>query len=306
MSQLDETVISARLGELIADARFAEGLALLDVALAQYPGDAWLNGMRALLMLESGDTRAALIASATAVAHAPTAAFAHWTRGVVLLRANELPGALRAAQRAVALDPEEPDTHVLLARVYLQKSQWELARAALADAAIQGANDEELLPLRAAISAGRGLDASATDTWRAFADRYPANALARTGHAWTLLEAGNLRGARTEFEQARELDPTNVWALEGLEVTQTRLRPVHRRWFTVLWGRAMARREETMVIIGTLAACAGVVLLATRQLGVVLPVLLTAAGALLPVLDAWRMTNVNPAAGSDPAERTPG
>ena len=61
-----------------------------------------------------------------------------------------------------------------------------------------------------------------------------------------------------------------------------------------------------MVIIGTLAACAGVMLLATRQLGVVLPVLLTAAGALLPVLDAWRMTNVNPAAGSDPAERTPG
>ena len=299
MSQLDESVISSRLGELIADARFAEGLDLLDRSLAQSPGDAWLNGMRALLLLETGDTDGALRASATAVAHAPMAAFAHWTRGVVLLRANVLPGALRAAERAVALDPEEPDTHVLLARVYLQKSQWEPARAALADASTQGANEEELLPLRAAISAGRGLDASATDTWRAFADRYPANALARTGHAWTLLEAGNIRDARTEFEQARELDPTNAWALEGLEVTQTRLRPVHERWFTVLWGRAMARREETMVIIGTVTSCVGVILLAAERFGMLLPVAVTVAGAALPALDAWRRTNVNPAPRKD-------
>ena len=47
-------------------------------------------------------------------------------------------------------------------------------------------------------------------------------ALARTGHAWTLLESGDVRGARVEFEQARELDPTNLWAAEGLAITNTR------------------------------------------------------------------------------------
>ncbi|MDZ7632534.1 MAG: tetratricopeptide repeat protein [Gemmatimonadaceae bacterium] len=292
MSQLDETVISARLGEFIADARFAEALDLLDQCLMVGPGDAWLYGMRALLLLETGDTTGALSASATAVQQAPIAAFAHWTRGVVLLRAGIMPGAQRAAERAVSLDPEESDTHVLLARVYLQKAAWEQARAAIDDAALHGADDEELMPLRAAIAAGRGLDVRAGDTWRAFAHRFPANALARTGHAWTLLEGGDVQGARAEFEQARELDPTNTWALEGLVITNTRLLPVHRRWFAVLHGRVMQRREETMVIAGAFLTSAGLVLLAMGQAGIVLPLALTLAGAGLPVLDAWRRGEV--------------
>ena len=281
-------MISARLGELIADARFTEALVLLDRCLLTGPTDAWLHGMRALLLLEAGDTTGALAASATAVQQAPIAAFAHWARGVVLLRANILPGAQRAAERAVALDPEESDTHVLLARVYLQKSQWEPARAAVADAETRGADEEELLPLRAAIAAGRGLDVRAGDTWRAFAHRYPANALARTGHAWSLLERGDVKGAHVEFEQARELDPTNEWALEGLVITNTKLLPVHRRWMSVVWGRVMQRREETMVIGGAMLASVALMLFALGRSGIVLPLVLTAAGAGLPILDAWR------------------
>jgi tetratricopeptide (TPR) repeat protein len=288
MPLFDESLVTARLGEMIADARFDEALALLDRCLVLGPGDGWLYGMRALLLVEAGDTAGALLASAAAVEKAPTAAFAHWTRGVVLLRTNSVTGAQRAAERAVALDPEEADTHVLLARVYLQKTQWEAARAAVADAEVRGASEEELLPLRAAIAAGKGLDARATDTWRTFAHRYPANALARTGHAWTLLESGDVVGAQAEFQQARDLDPTNAWAMEGLVVTNTRLLPVHRRWVSVLHGRVMRRREETILVAGVLLACAGLVLLATGRAGIVLPLVVTALGACLPLLDAWR------------------
>ena len=288
MSMHDETLICARLGDFIADARFAEALALLDRCLITGPDDAWLHGMRALLLLESGDMTGALSASATAVQQAPIAAFAHWTRGVVLLRANILPGAQRAAERAVALDPEESDTHVLLARIYLQKSQWESARAALDDAKLHGADEEELLPLRAAIAAGRGLDVRAGETWRAFANQYPANALARTGHAWTLLERGDVKAAHAEFEQARELDPTNAWAQEGLVITNTKLLPVHRRWPSVVWGRVMQRREEMMVIAGAVLSSTALVLLGLGRSGIVLPLVVTAIGAGLPMLDAWR------------------
>ncbi len=288
MSHLDESIISARLGELIADARYADALQLLEVTLQAGSGDAWLFGMRALLLLETGDTTGALHASATAVQQAPAAAFSHWTRGVVLLRANILPGAQRAAERAVALDPEESDTHVLLARVYLQKSMWEQARMAIADADSHGADEEELLPLRAAIAAGRGLDVRASETWRNFAQRYPANALARTGHAWTMLEAGDVRGAHTEFQQARELDPTNAWALEGLVVTQTKLLPVHRRWTSAVWGRLMQRREETMLAIGTVLTTTGLTMLMVRETDIVLSLVITVCGAGLPMLDAWR------------------
>ena len=288
MPQFDESVISARLGEYIADARFAEALALLEQCLIIGSDDAWLHGMRALLLLETGDTTGALKASAAAVQQAPIAAFAHWTRGVVLLRANIMPGAQRAAERAVALDPEESDTHVLLARVYLQNSRWDSARAAVADAELHGAEEEELLPLRAAIASGRGLAVRAGDTWRAFAHRYPANALARTGHAWTLLESGDVKGAQAEFEQARELDPTNAWALEGLVITNTKLLPVHRRWVSVGWGRIMQRREETMVIGAVLLTSVALALFGLGRSGIVLPSVMTAAGAGLPMLDAWR------------------
>ena len=288
MQPHDDSVLSARLGEYIADARFEEALALLDKCLVIGNTDPWLHGMRALLLLETGDTTGALKASATAVQQAPIAGFAHWTRGVVLLRANILPGAQRAAERAVALDPEESDTHVLLARVYLQNAQWEAARAAVADAASHGAGDEELMPLRAAIAAGRGLDFRARDTWRAFAHRYPANALARTGLAWTLLESGDVKGAQAEFEQARELDPTNAWAIEGLVITNTKLLPVHRRWVSVAWGRVMNRREETMLLGSAVMASLALVLLGLGRSGIVLPSVLTAAGAGLPMLDAWR------------------
>jgi predicted Zn-dependent protease len=292
MSHLDESIISGRLGDLIADARYGEALQLIEVTVQAGSGDAWLYGMRALLLLETGDTTGALHASATAVHEAPQAAFAHWTRGVVLLRANILPGAQRAAEQAVALDAEEPDTHVLLARVYLQKSMWEQARMAIADADSHGADDEELLPLRAAIAAGRGLDARASETWRVFAQRYPANALARTGHAWTMLEAGDVRGAHSEFQQARELDPTNTWAMEGLVVTQTKLQPVHRRWVSGLWGRLMHDREEAMVAIGAVLTTIGLTLLLLPQTGIVPGLAITLCGAGLPMLDAWRQDNV--------------
>ena len=288
MPLFDESLMTARLGELIADAQFAEALELLDRCLVLGPGDAWLYGMRALLLLESGDTTGALQASATAVEKAPIAAFAHWTRGVVLLRANIVPGAQRAAERAVALDPEESDTHVLLARVYLQKLQWEPARAAVADAESRGASEEELLPLRAAIAAGKGLDARASDTWRTFAHRFPANALARTGHAWTMLESGDVVGANAEFRQARDLDPTNEWAREGLVITNTRLLPVHRRWVSVFYGRLMRRREETLLVVGATLASSGLILLAIGRAGIVVPLVITACGAVLPLLDAWR------------------
>lgn len=288
MSQLDDSLLSARLGDFVADARFADGLQLLDDCLEASPGEPWLYGMRALLLLETGDLTGALTASATAVQRAPLAAFAHWTRGVVLLRANILPAAQRAAERAVTLDPEESDTHLLLARVYLQNAHWELARMAIADADSHGADEEELLPLRAAIAAGRGLEERARDTWRTFASKFPANALARTGHAWTLLETGDVTGAHEEFQQARELDPTNSWAVEGLVITKTKLLPVHRRWRSALWGRVTRRREETLVITASLLTAVALALLGLRRTGILLPFVVMTLGAGLPMLDAWR------------------
>jgi len=50
----------------------------------------------------------------------------------------------------------------------------------------------------------------------------------------------------------------------------------------------MQRREETMMIGGALLSSVSLVLLAAGQAGIVLSLAITAAGAALPVLDAWR------------------
>jgi hypothetical protein len=50
----------------------------------------------------------------------------------------------------------------------------------------------------------------------------------------------------------------------------------------------MQRREETMLIGGALLATVGLALVATGKSGIVLALVITAAGAALPVLDAWR------------------
>ena len=94
--------------------------------------------------------------------------------------------------------------------------------------------------------------------------------------------------SHAEFEQARELDPTNAWAREGLVITNTRLLPVHRRWVSVAWGRVVDRRDETMLIGGAVLTSLALVLLGLGRSGIVLPSVLTAAGAGLPMLDAWR------------------
>ena len=156
MSPLDESVISARLGEYIADARFAEALELLDRCLILGTNDPWLHGMRALLLLETGDTTGALKSSATAV------------------------------------------------------------------------------------------------------------------------------------QQARELDPTNAWAIEGLVITNTKLLPVHRRWVAVAWGRVVRRREETTLIGAVAMSSLALVLFGLGRSGIVLTSVITAAAAALPMLDAWR------------------
>ena len=104
----------------------------------------------------------------------------------------------------------------------------------------------------------------------------------------SLLESGDVKGAQAEFEQARELDPTNAWAIEGLVITNTKLLPVHRRWVSVALGRVMNRREETMLLGSAVMASLALVLLGLGRSGIVLPSVLTAAGAGLPMLDAWR------------------
>src|SRR5690606_16299570 len=92
-------------------------------------------------------------------------------------------------------------------------------------------------------------------SWRALADRFPLNPVARAGAGWTRLSAGQVKDARVEFEQALALDPTLPWAREGLVLALKARNPVYAvllRFFQ--WLGRFPRRTRNLFIIGGFVA----------------------------------------------------
>jgi tetratricopeptide (TPR) repeat protein len=239
--------------ELVDDARYDEALAHLDAVRARDPGDPVLLALRALVLtaLERRDEAAAEIARARELADDD--AFVHYVAGEVALARGEVREAIEAARLAQALAYEsDPGEAVLLeARARARTGQWpevlRLAERVLADDA-----DHEGAAVLAAVAReqdGAGpLDAAG---WEALAERFPLNGVARSGRGWSLLEAGEVRAARGEFEQALALDPTLGWARDGMVLAMKARNPVYAlllRYF--LWMSRLSERTGTMLVVG--------------------------------------------------------
>jgi Flp pilus assembly protein TadD len=108
--------------------------AAFDRELERHPDHAPSLHYRALILLDSGNSTAALPLLQRLVAIAPGNA-AGWTDlGRAALTARDATGAVAALRRAVALAPEEPSAHFLLGRALAlagrtEESRKELMRA---------------------------------------------------------------------------------------------------------------------------------------------------------------------------------
>lgn len=237
--------------ELLSDGQRSEALARLDVVLREEPWQGTLFALRGLICADAG----LLDEAAEAVRHArevtPDHPFVQYAAGAVALQQGSVRDAIHAAQAARQLAPDYTDAVLLEARARAQLGQWDRV-SALAAGVVEREPEHEEAALLAAIAAEAARDGSLDpDTWRRLGQRFPLNPVARAGSGWSRLDAGQIRAARTEFEQALAMDPSLTWAKEGLATAIKARNPVYAlllRFF--LWFGRLQPRTRTAILVG--------------------------------------------------------
>lgn len=237
--------------ELLSDGERAEALARLDVILREEPWQGPLFALRGLICAETGDLDQAGDATRHAREISPDHPFVHFAVAAVALQQGSVRDAIMAAQAAQQLSPEYADAALLEARARAQLGQWERVRAIASTVAEREPENEEAA-LLAAIATDVARDGNLDpERWRRLGERFPLNPIARAGSGWTRLNAGQIRAARAEFEQALAMDPSLSWAKEGLATALKARNPVYAlllRFF--LWFGRLQPRTRTLILVG--------------------------------------------------------
>ena len=237
--------------ELLSDGQRAEALARLDVLLREEPWQGSLFALRGLICAESGLLDEAGEAARRAREISPDHPFVQYAAAAVALQQGSVLDAIQAAQAAQQLAPEYSDAALLEARARAQLGQWDRV-AAITAAVAEWEPENEEAALLGAIAAAVARDGT-TDkaTWERLGERFPLNPVARAGSGWTRLNAGQIRAARVEFEQALAMDPSLSWAKEGLATALKARNPLYAlllRFF--LWFGRLQPRTRTLILVG--------------------------------------------------------
>ena len=241
--------------EYLADGQQAEALEQLDRLIREEPYHGPAHALRALIHANQGRLDRAADDARVAKQLASDHPFVLYVAGAVALQQGAVLEAIRAAQQAQQLDPTYADAVLLEARARATAGQW--ARViALADGVVQQEPENEEAAVLAAVARDVEREGELDEmAWKALAERFPSNPVARAGAGWTRMHAGQIRAARAEFEQALALDPSLPWAKQGLVLALKARNPVYAlllRFF--LWFSGLPTRTRTYVLIGGLLA----------------------------------------------------
>jgi tetratricopeptide (TPR) repeat protein len=237
--------------DLLSDGQHGEALARLDVLLREEPWQAALFALRGLICAESGLLDEAEEAVRRARAIDSDHPFVQYAAAAVALQQGSVLDAIHAAQAAQQLAPRHSPAALLEARARAQLGQWDRV-ATIAATVAEWEPENEEAALLGAIAAAVARDGTLDPAiWERLGERFPLNPLARAGSGWTRLNAGQIRAARVEFEQALAMDPSLSWAKEGLATALKARNPVYAqllRFF--LWFGRLQPRTRTAIAIG--------------------------------------------------------
>ncbi|MBI3790861.1 MAG: hypothetical protein HY275_08280, partial [Gemmatimonadetes bacterium] len=159
--------------------------------------------------------------------------------------------AIRAAQYAQQLDALDPVPWVIEAEARALREEWHAVRT-LAERALALDPSQERAGMLRALASELEPSLGARDAeWRAQAERFPHNPHARTGAGWSRLRAGDITGARTEFDHAALLGRASSWAREGMLLagkTRLPLYPAYLRYR--LWMNGQPPATRTWLVLG--------------------------------------------------------
>lgn len=237
--------------ELLADGNRAEALARLNDLLREEPYHGMLYALRALLYTDVDRLEEAEADATRALELVTDHPFVHYARGVVGLQRGDMMRAIESAHSARELAPDYSYAILLEARARAAMGQWDRVGDLAAGVAEVEPENEEAALLATIAREHRNDGPLSPTAWKGLAQRFPLNAVARTGAGWTRLDAGQIQAARSEFEHALTLDPSLPWAKEGLALALKARNPVYAlllRFF--LWFGRLPSRTRTMVLVG--------------------------------------------------------
>ena len=220
-------------------------------ALGAEPTNALGHAMLGLCLLQRNQYADATYEAEQAIHLRPDWHVGYATLASVLLARRHLKEAATAALAAVRLDPFDPDHRGLLANVRLQQRRWADALASAdaglavdpAHAACVNARGQALVNL------GRRDEAALTLGGQLARD--PLSAVTHANQGWTLLHAGEYRGALEHFRESLRIDPNQQWAKAGIVEALKARNPVYRvmlRYF--LFMSRMSRQVQWAILIG--------------------------------------------------------
>ena len=247
----EHEAIQQRIWLLLRQGRIDRAEEELRLYLGEHPDSDFAHAQLALCLSHMDRHQEAHEEAKTAVGLAPDHPFSHYVHSVVLADANCLPEAEAAIREAIGLDQSTSMYFGQLAKVHLQRQQWQQAL----DAAELGLQvdpaDDDCANLRsiALIRLGRRVEAS--DTLRGALERDPDDAWTHANLGWSLIEQGRYNDAMVHFREALRLEPNlehaRLGIITALKAQHFLYRPILRYF---LWAQKLNEKYAFVLMIG--------------------------------------------------------
>ena len=224
----------AQINHLIRGEQYAAAHQRLDALGAEYPDEAYVFLLRAVLALSEDQPKRAEQMARTALSLDADSAEARSLLASALNRQRRPDEALDAIGGAIALDPTHATHYAVKAQALVHLEAYAAAEQTARAGLSFEPDDEDCRNMLAMSLNLQGKRDVATDTVGELLALNPTNPSAHTNAGYVALHRGDIEQARTHFVEALRLDPRNAAAQGGLAECIKATNPPYR-WL-IAWG----------------------------------------------------------------------
>jgi len=210
-------------GVLYSNARFQEAATIISRALDITPGSAHLHFLRALSLLASGQSFAALADLDAAIRVSPSNLAYLQKRAAALAQLDMLDAALEDFTRIVQLAPDDLDAMGNCGIIHLRRNEYPEAIHLLSRYLHFKPGNVPVLRSLANAHRGVGNGGMALQLLAQLAERNPADNAIQTDYALTLLATADFKRARECYQTVVNRSTRDQWALAGLYLADSAL-----------------------------------------------------------------------------------
>lgn len=196
---------------LISQDRHQEAISLLEDHLVRYPEDFMARCLYLTSLIDSGQKEKSRTVLNALLADEPDSPLVLSLASHVCLAEEKYADAEAYAHKVIDFAPNEPDSHIMLARVKLAQRNYDRAVESLDRALALDPESIEALNLKTFVAGIIG-DASTRDALQEALQRAPENPFTIANQGYQMVRDGRTKEALERLKYALSLDPTNELA----------------------------------------------------------------------------------------------